>query len=182
MAVQSHRVTVEEFDQFISQPENDGRRFEYIEGEIVEVVSNNYCSLLAIRIAGRILNYVESKNLGYITGADGGYQIGNHRYLPDVAFISKKKQPEPSHETFNTNPPDLAVEVLSPTDKPGKVRTKIANYLAVGTAVWIVDPEEKEIEVYIPYKTAQALRLGDVLDGGDVLPGFKLPLKDIFEP
>lgn len=178
--VQTQYATLEDYLRFIFLPENVDRLFEYIEGEIVEVVTNNYCSLVAMRIAGRILTYVESHGLGYVTGADGGYQVGSHRYLPDVGFISIQRQPEPSHETFNPNSPDLAVEVLSPTDKPKKVRTKIFNYTAAGTVVWVVDPEEKEVEVYIPGQPSKTLQLDDTLDGGDVLPGFMLSVKEIF--
>ncbi len=179
--VQTQNMTVEEFEQFILRPDNVDRLFEYIGGDAVEVVTNYYCSLVALRIATRISSYVEIHNLGYVSGEAGGYQVVGQRYMPDVGFISKKKQPEPLHDTFNPRPPDLAVEVLSPTDKPGKVRTKIANYLLAGTAVWIIDPDEKEVEIYAPGQTAQTLGLDGTLDGGDVLPGFRLAVKDIFD-
>ena len=178
--VQTRRTTLEDFLRFISLPENDDRRFEYIEGEIVEVVTNNYCSLVAARILIKVGTYVERENLGYITGADGGYQVGDHRFLPDVGFISRQRQPEPCYEAFNPNPPDLAVEVLSPTDKPKKVRAKLSNYTAAGTVVWLIDPDEKEVEVYIPGQAVKTYRLDDTLDGGDVLPGFSLAVKEIF--
>jgi len=121
------------------------------------------------------------KNLeGYITGADGGYQIGDERYLPDVAFVSKARQPEPSHETYNPLPPDLAVEVLSPSDQPDVMRLKLANYLAAGTVVWVVNPETRTVEVYTPDKRAYRLGADGTLDGGEVLPGLALPVKDLF--
>jgi Uma2 family endonuclease len=180
LMVQTYYTTLEEFLQFISLPENDDRLFEYIEGEIVEVVTNNYCSLVAARILGRIITYVESRGLGYVTGEAGGYQVGDHRFMPDVGFISKQRQPKASHETFNSNPPDLAVEVLSPTDKPRKVQTKLEAYEAAGTVVWLVDPEKQEIDVRVPGQPKTKLRLDDTLDGGDVLPGFSLVVKDIF--
>jgi Uma2 family endonuclease len=179
--VQTQHTTLEDFMQFIFLPENADRLFEYIEGEIVEVVTNNYCSQVAARILSRIFIYSDSKGLGYVTGADGGYQVGTHRYLPDVGFISKKRQPKPSHDTFNPLAPDLAVEVLSPTDKPRKVLTKLANYKVAGTVVWLVDPEKQEVDVLIPGQPEKTLHLDDTLDGGDVLPGFLLAVKDIFE-
>jgi len=179
--VRTHHATIEEFERFITLPENDDRLFEYIGGEIVEVVTNNYCSLVAANILIALGAYVKSKKLGYVTGEAGGYVVGDQRYIPDVGFVSKKKQAEPSHDTFNPNPPDLAVEVLSPTDKPRKVRTKIVNYLNAGTTVWLVDPAEKEIEVYSPGKSVKTLGIDDTLDGSDVVPGFKMPVKDIFE-
>ena len=179
--VRTRHTTIEEFERFIMLPENEERRFEYIEGDVVEVVSNSYSSEVAANILIVLGVYVKSKKSGHITGADGGYQVGNDRYMPDVGFISKKRQPESSRETFIPNAPDLAVEVLSPSDKPRKVRTKIRNYMAAGTVVWLVDPEEKEIDVCIPGQPEKTLQIGDTLDGGDVLPGFRLAVKDIFE-
>jgi Uma2 family endonuclease len=117
--------------------------------------------------------------MGRVTGADGGYVVSGERYIPDVAFISKEKQPEPSHEAYNTTPPDLAVEVLSPSNDPGDIRIKLFNYLRAGTVVWLVDPDKKEVEVYASGQ-AKKLGLDSILDGGDVLPGFTLPVKEIF--
>jgi Uma2 family endonuclease len=179
--VRSHTSTIEDYERFILLPENEDRRFEYIEGEVVEVVSNSYSSRIAARILGRMLVYVERQKLGYITGADGGYEVGANRLMPDVGFVSKQRQPEPTYETFNPLAPDLAVEVLSPTDRPRKIYNKIKLYLEFGTVVWLVDPEEKEIDVFIPGQAEKTLRIGDTLDGGSVLPGFSLPLADIFE-
>ncbi|MGQ9889985.1 MAG: Uma2 family endonuclease [Aggregatilineales bacterium] len=85
-----------------------------------------------------------------MTGADGGYVVGGERYIPDVAFISFTRQPEPSHAAYNPQPPDLAVEVLSPPDKAAVLRIKIVNYLRAGTAVWLVDPAQKTVEIYTP--------------------------------
>ena len=180
MAIGIARYTVEEFDQLCVQPENAEKSLEYIGGEIVEVVSNNYASAVAARILIKIGIYVENRNLGYVTGADGGYQVSGERYIPDVAFISAAKQPKPSHDAYNPNPPDLAIEVLSPTDIPDVVRLKIANYLAADTLVWVVSPETKTVEVYTPGQPAKRLGIDGELSGMDVLPGFILAVKDIF--
>jgi Uma2 family endonuclease len=179
MAVQTKRATVEEFDQFVQLPENADRLFEYVGGEIIEVVSNNYSSEIAARILIEIGIFVKNKNMGRVTGADGGYMVSGERYIPDTAFISREKQPEPSHEAYNPTPPDLAVEVLSPSNDLSDIRIKLVNYLNAGTVVWLVDPDKKQVEVYAPGQ-AKKLGLNDTLDGGDVLPGFTLPVKAIF--
>jgi Uma2 family endonuclease len=179
MAVQTKRATVEEFDQFVQLPENADRLFEYVGGEIIEVVSNNYSSEIAARILIEIGIFVKNKNMGRVTGADGGYMVSGERYIPDVAFISREKQPEPSHEAYNPTPPDLAVEVLSPSNDLSDIRIKLVNYLNAGTVVWIVDPDKKQVEVYASGQ-AKKLGLNDTLDGGAVLPGFTLPVKEIF--
>jgi len=180
MVTHTRQYTVDEFDAFIERPENADRLFEYIGGEIVEVVSNNYASEVAARILIKIGVYVESHNAGRVTGADGGYKVSGERYIPEVAFVSRQKQPIPSHETYNTNPPDLAVEALSPSNDPGDIRIKVSNYLAAGTVVWVVNSEEKYVEVHTPGQPAKRLSEKDTLDGGTVLPDFILAVKDIF--
>ncbi|MBI5960409.1 MAG: Uma2 family endonuclease, partial [Chloroflexi bacterium] len=95
-------------------------------------------------------------------------------------YISKARQPHPSHDAYNPNPPELAVEVLSPTDSPAQLRFKIASYLAVGTLVWVINPEEKHVEIYTPGEHPVRVDEDGRLDGANVLPGFTLAVKDIF--
>ncbi len=181
MAVQTRAYTVEEFDQFAALPENVDRRLEYIGGEIIDVVSNSYSSEVAVNISFLIKLYLRQHGIeGHVTGADGGYMVAGQRFIPDVAFVSKAKQPEPSHDPYNPNAPDLAVEVLSPTDDPGMIRLELASYLAAGTVVWIVNTENKRVEIYAPGQPPQHANFVDTLDGGAVLPGFTLAVKDIF--
>lgn len=180
MVIQIQHLSVEEFDDWVLLPENAGQMFEYIGGEIVEVVSNNYSSMIGMFIGAMLTIFVRTHALGYVTGADGGYRVSGERYIPDAAFISKARQPQPFREAYNPNPPDLAVEVLSPTNDPGDMRVKIANYLLAGAVLWVVDPEAKRVEVYVSGQAAKTLTINDVLDGGSVLPGFSLPGRDIF--
>lgn len=179
MAVQTP-VSVEEFEQIAALPENMNKRLEFIGGEIVEVVSNSDASEIAVRIAARISLYVESQGLGRVTGADGGYKVSGEDYIPDVAFISKVRQPQRPHTTWNPLAPDLAVEVVSPTDRVQDIADKVANYLLAGTLLWYVYPALQQVKVYMPGQPVKTLGLKDILDGGQVLPGFNLALKDIF--
>jgi Uma2 family endonuclease len=179
MTVHTRCYTVEEFDQFVDLPENADKLFEYIGGEIVEVPSAPYVSNIAARINRRLGNFVEDHDLGFITGEAGGYIVSGERYAPDVAFLAKEKGPL-AKKGYNPIPPDLAVEVFSPSDHPGDMRIKLTNYLAAGTTVWVVDPEAKVVEVHRPGQRAQKLTLNDTLSGGDLLPGFTLAVKDIF--
>jgi Uma2 family endonuclease len=97
-----------------------------------------------------------------------------------VAFISRARQPQLPREGFNPIPPDLAVEVISPSDSYSDVSRKVQRYLRHGTAlVWVVDPETQTVMVHTP-TSAKPFGLEDTLDGGDVLPGFKLAVRDIF--
>ncbi|MEO8612265.1 MAG: Uma2 family endonuclease [Chloroflexota bacterium] len=180
MALQIEHLPVEEFDKFALLPENADKLYEYIGGEIVEVVSNNLSSEIAGLILMFVGLFVRQHDLGRVTGADGGYRVSGERYIPDVGFISKIKQPEPSREAYNPNPPDLAVEVLSPGNDERDMRIKIVNYLRAGTTVWLVDPDNQAVEVYSPKAPPKTLGIDHMLEGGDVLPGFTLAVKDIF--
>ena len=144
------------------------------------MVANSYLSMIAIMIGAEVMMYVKKQKLGYVTGADGGYIVTGERYIPDVAFISIKRQPRPSREAYNSNAPDLAVEVISPTDSVKPLHIKIANYLAAGTVVWVVHPDSRTVEVFHPGQAVQILGIDDALDGGDLLPGFTLAVVDIF--
>lgn len=180
MAIQIQKMTVEQFDAWVFLPENIDHNYEYIAGEIVDMVSNQYSS----KIAGLLLTYINifviEHSLGDVTGADGGFHVSGERYMPDVGFISRKRQPEPCRETYNPNPPDLAVEVVSPTDTDRMLHIKTTNYLAAGTVVWLVRPEEKTVEVFAPGQAVKILGEDDTLDGGTVLPNFELAIKKIF--
>ena len=181
MAVETRRMTVDEFDQFVARPENADRLFEYIGGEVVEVVSNQRSSAIAYRLGVFIGMYLLQHNAGGVTtGADGGYMIAGERYIPDIAYVSKERQSVPSEQAYSSTPPDLAVEVLSPTNIAHEIRVKVVNYLSVGTTVWVVDPDRKLIEVYRPGQRVSTFDVDDTLDGGDVLPGFTVTVQDIF--
>jgi Uma2 family endonuclease len=175
-------VTKEQFYEFVMRPENRDRNFEYIAGEIVEVVSNNESSEAAAILIGELHGFIRPRKLGRITSSDGGYVINGEDYIPDAAFISYKRQPvRPNKVAYNPVAPDLAIEVLSPGNTAKEIATKIVNYMAVNTVLWLVDPDEKTIDVWIPGQPVKRLRVGDVLEGGDVLPGFQLAVADIFE-
>jgi Uma2 family endonuclease len=179
MVSQIRPVTAEEFDRFVMQPENLNRNFELIAGEIVEkVVSNSRSSIIALWIMSRMVIFVDEHDLGLTSGADGGYVVSGERYIPGGAFISKARHPEMPTETYIPLAPDLAVEVLSPTNTDEEIRVKLSNYLAAGTMVWVVAPG-KRVESHRAGRPVKVLFAGDTLDGEDVLPGFTLSVRDI---
>jgi Uma2 family endonuclease len=171
-------VTIPEFDEFVLLPENRERLFELIGGEIVEVVSNGKSSRIGMKVGARITIFVEQHNLGYVTGADGGYVVSGEKYIPDVAYVTKQRQPQPSDAAYNPLAPDLAVEVLSPSNTD--MRIKVVNYLRSSTTLWVIDPDKKQVEVYSPHHSPKTVDINGVLDGGDVLPGFTLAVREIF--
>jgi Uma2 family endonuclease len=175
------RISVTEFEDFIYRPENVNRDWEFIDGRIVEVVANRGSSRYAANILGRMTFFVQEHDLGWVTGADGGYMVEGERYIPDVGYLSKARQPDPQDDVaYSPLPPDLAVEGLSPSNDPDDMRIKVVNYLRAGATVWVVNPEKHEVQVLSPSAASRTLGLADTLDGGDILPGFSLPVKDIF--
>lgn len=173
-------ITVEQFDHMIAQPDYAERLVEYIGGEVVEVVLNPRSSAIAGLILAEIVFFLKDKGWGYVTGADGGYAVAGERYIPDMAYISKARQPQLVAEGYNPNPPELAVEVLSPSNDPHLMRIKTANFLAASTTVWIVNPVARTVEVYAPGQPVKRLGTDDTLDGGDVLPGLRIAIAGIF--
>ncbi len=174
--------TVKDFEAFTELPENVDRLFEFIGGEVVEVPSNPYASNISSRVNRRMGGFVEDNDLGYVTGEAGGYMVAGERYAPDVAFISKKRQPKLAMQGYNPNPPNLAVEVDFPStsESQRRLRIKLGNYLSVGTTVWIIYPATQEVEVYIPGQPVKIFDMSGVLEGDGELVGFKLPVNEIF--
>ena len=178
------RVSLADFEAFVQAPENAERLFEYIGGEIVEVPSNAYASYISGRVFLRIASFVEQHDLGYVTGEAGGYVVNGERYAPDVAFISKARQPELARDGYNPNPPELAIEVDFPSSAATQrsLRFKLLNYLAAGTTVWIVVPELRQVEVYAPGQPPRVYGAGQSIVLAEPLTGLVVAIDDIFPP
>lgn len=182
MVLEKQKLTVANFEAFIKRPENADKEFEFIYGEIYEVVSNPKSSKIAARILGFIFIYLQQNDIGHITGADGGYQVGEtERYIPDVGFISYEKQPELSYKDgYVPNSPNFVVEVVSPANTDKELHLKVGHYLEAGALVWVVYPETKQVAIYEQGKPVVVKDEIDRLDGGSVFPEFTLKVKDIF--
>lgn len=175
-------ITPQAFEQFTERPENADKLFELIDGEIVEkVTSNPYSSAVSGQILRLMGNFVYPNDLGHVTGEGGGYIVSAPNYFaPDVAFISKARQPKLPRQGYNPILPDLAVEVISPSDLYSEVAKKVATYLKNGTRlVWVVDCDNQTVTAHT-INGAKTYYADDMLDGGDVLPGFLVKVIDIF--
>ena len=182
MLLAKKTYSLDEYRRFQDLPENKQRILELIDGEIVEKVPSFIPSRIAMRIGRFMDTFVDEGDLGYVTAADGGYIMSDDdTFNPDVGYISKLRLPEmPAREAPVL--PDLAVEVKSPTDAKREMRIKAEKYIAYGTRmVWLVFPDEQEVEVYLPGEDVKTVKLDGVLDGGAVLPGFILAVQDIFK-
>lgn len=183
MTVNPQPITAKQFEVFVNLPENSDKLFEFIGGEIIDMPSNPYASYIASKILGYLFVYLMDNDIGWHTTEAGGYEVAGERYAPDVAFVSYTKQKAPVKQGYNTNPPDLAVEVVSSESRAenDKLTIKLGNYLAVGTVVWIVRPEKGYIEVHQSGQTVKMYRHGETIPGGDLLPGFELIVSNVLD-
>lgn len=181
MAMERTKLTTSQFLEWSERPENRDRLFELIDGEVIEKVASFTPSRIAMRIGRFVGNYLDENPIGYVTGADGSYVISDDdTFMPDVGYIAKVRLPEePSREV--PIPPDLAVEVKSPTDSKREMRRKAETYITGGTKlVWLVFPETETVEVYYGKEDVATLGIDDSLTGYDVLPDFSLAVRQIF--
>lgn len=183
MAIRDRAMTSAEFLEYAARPENANRILELIDGVIVEKMVGYKASRAAADILTALNQHVSKRKLGGVTGADGAYRMSEHEvFIPDAAFISYERLPE-DPEGLVPVPPDLAVEVKSPSDRKRDLRLKAERYLACGTRlVWLIFPDEHAAEVYTPEGDVETVHLDGALSGGDVLPGFSLKLRRIFRP
>jgi Uma2 family endonuclease len=176
-------MTAEEFFAFASLPENRDRMLELEDGKVIEMTPvRNINGVLCGKVIYFVNAVVIPNELGYVTTPDTGYRIDAKTVRqPDVGFISRARAGELNQVGFPVAP-DLAVEVVSPDED---VLRKAREYLAAGTRlVWAIYALEK-IVLVITRKPdggydVRELGIEDTLDGGDVLPGLQIPLRQLF--
>jgi Uma2 family endonuclease len=160
------------------------RLCELVDNVLVEKAMGTKEALLAILIGHFLLDYLEEHPLGLVLGADGALRLrlGLVR-IPDVSFISWDRLPggELPDEPIAPVVPDLAVEVLSKGNTKREMKRKLQEYFeAEVRLVWIIDPKTQTAEAYTTTSRKQQVRKNQVLHGGEVLPGFTLPLQQLF--
>lgn len=163
---------------------NDHLRFELIDGELIEMSGpGGTHGRIAIRLGSYLFIFAEENNLGIVTG-ETGYHPGGDRFnllLPDVAFISFERAPDPFPDKLVPVMPDIAVEIKSPSNSLAELRGKAQRYMRLGTSlVWIIMPADQRVEIHRPHSPAETLELGDALSGDDILPGFELEIRRLF--
>lgn len=188
MVIYERRYTLADLREIEQLPENIDKRFELINGEIVEVATpepiHNYIVSMTVRKVGR---YLDDNNIGMIFGDNVGYALPNgDDLIPDASFVSASLLTYPLPRKFQFAP-DLAVEVSSPSNSERELLEKAESFLESGSKmVWIAYPIKRVFDVcHLSEDGSLIVRKVDIdgtLDCEDVLPGFKLPVKDIFPP
>lgn len=189
MAVQDAETTerIYTLSEYEQLPEEDGYREELVEGRLVrEPLPNAEHSWLTMKLSGLILAHVERNRLG-LTLAEAGFVLADDPPTvrgPDIAFLATENLPAGGFpRVFWKVSPDLAVEVVSPSNTRAEIREKVLEYLAAGTRlVWVVEPRRRSVTAYRSRTEVRVLKGADTLSGLDVLPGFRLSLNELFKP
>jgi Uma2 family endonuclease len=164
--------------------DHDDRLCELIDGTLVEKAMGYDESAVAMIIGHILLTFVAPRKLGIVTGEAGMMRILARRVrIPDVAFVSFDRLPDRKRPKgpIPELAPDLAVEVLSDSNTRREMENKLQEYFAAGTRlVWYVDIKTRSVEVYTSPTQKNRISGADLLQGGDVLPGFEVAVSEIF--
>ena len=171
-------------EELLAMPD-DGYRYELIQGELIKMAPASHPhGRQASRMDRRLGVYVEDNNLGETYAAETAFLLArspDHVLAPDVAFV-RRERVDAARDVPGAfpGPPDLAVEVISPTDRLTRVADKVQDWLEHGTRmVVVVNPRNRTVHVHTADGVTE-LAEADTLDGGDVVPGWGMPVADIF--
>ena len=173
-------------DELLRRPRGENRH-ELIRGELKTMApAGNEHGNLAMDF-GTLLNvYVRANKLGRVYAAETGFKLTTNPdtvRAPDVAFISQKRLDEVGPvQGYWPGAPDLAVEVISPNDLYTEVSEKVAEWLRAGSKlVVVVNPRTQQVFVHLSPTKVDVLGVGDTFEGGEVVPGWQLPIEELFE-
>ena len=164
----------------------DGRRLELVKGRVYEMpLADERQTGVAVRIGAALDAHVKGNDLGAVFSAGTGFVLSRDPdtvRAADAAFVARERMPENGiHQGCFPTAPDLAVEVVSPQDRPLDVREKIEDWLEGGTRlVWVVQRVQRTVTVYRPLGDPTELSEGATLDGEEVVPGFTCEVQELF--
>ena len=170
-------------EELLQMPDDDNS-YELVAGRLIQVAPSAWFpGVVAANLLGEMSPHVRRNQLGICGTADSGLVLRRGPdtvRAPDVWFVRADRIPVEVRDEFFPGSPDLAVEVLSPSDRFAAVVEKALDYLAAGTRlVWVIDPKGRTAAVFHPDGSAHLLGEDDSLDGGEVLPGFSVMLRDL---
>ncbi len=182
MTTQVQNTTAEE----LLRMQGDGLRYELIRGELKKMApAGNEHGNVAMDF-GTLLNvHVRANKLGKVYAAETGFKLASDPdtvRAPDAAFISRKRLDEVGPvQGYWPGAPDLAAEVISPSDLYTEVSEKVAEWLGAGAKmVVVVNPRTRQLLVHLSPTEVKVLGVGDTLEGGEVVPGWQLPIGELF--
>ena len=178
-------LTAADFDNFIADHMGD-EIYEFVDGKVVQVPSNPWVSGIAAQIIFFLMLHLRRHGIaGNLAGPDGGFMVNGQRFAPDVAYVGPDKRFV--DRGYNPDPPDLAVEVVSDESNRKELSdlaAKLIHYRAAGVTVWVVLPRAQRAEIHEPdsdpAQPPRRLGLDEALAAPALLPGFSLPLRELF--
>ena len=181
MITKARKITVAEFGAMAEDP---GHRYELVDGELVDMDGAPRHGRLTLWIGGLFMSHIAEAGLALDVGVATGFQLAPFTLrFPDVHVTSWARMAayDEAAGGFPAFAPDVAVEVVSPSNTPEELRRKTMEYFANGTrAVWVVDPETRSVVIRRPGLPEQVLRGDDMLSGDPEIPGFACAVSDIF--
>ena len=183
MTTQTKLMTAEEL---FNMPDDGYHRYELVRGELRTMTPPGaYHGKSASRVGIHLAIHVNENDLGEVYIAEVGFLIGSnpdHVRAPDIAFVRREREDEVGEiHGYFPGPPDLAIEVISPNDIYREVDEKVQDWLDAGTRmVIVINPRRREVRLHAPQADAIVLIPGDTLDGGDVVPGWRIPVRTVF--
>lgn len=171
-------------DELARIPDDD-YRYELVAGRIIRMSpTGGVHGCLVLRLGSFLREHVEAYNLGRVMTETGFKLASNPDTVrgPDLSFVRRERIPSSGlPRGFWNGPPDLAVEILSPDDRPSETLAKVDEYLTLGVRlVWVVEPDEESATAYRRWAVPVTIGIDEELDGGDVVPGFRCPLRRVF--
>ena len=161
---------------------DDGRKYELVHGRLREVPTGARHGWIAFRLAGRLYAVLPANLIAFDSSTGFRMRVGNIR-SPDIAVMHRHRLPEglPT-EAFIEGAPELAIEIVSPSERQSELLEKIAEYFDSGAQeVWLLLPERKQVYRYRAPLEVEILSEADILTGGDLLPQFSLRVGELFE-
>ena len=181
MIAQTRLLTIAEFEaQYLN------KRYELVRGVPVEMsLTGMLHQIIAATVVAKLWAHVNANHLGYVGSSEGGYILARNPDIiraADASFIAFEHVPKSGlQDGFFPVPPDLAVEVVSPNDRADAIMEKTEEYLQAGVRlIWMIYPKQRKVLVYRLNGTVQSLTGDDMISGEDVLPGFTLPLNELW--
>lgn len=174
-------------EQFYEMPEVPGKQIELVRGEVVAVPSPGAIhNVIANLLFHLLYTFASEQRLGIVFGDNMGYVLSRGPdtvRIPDVSFVAWDRVPDAGIPDGSWQiPPNLAVEVVSPSDQTADVNDKAREYVASGVSLaWVLWPKRRVVSVYTRDQMVRELGLDDELDGGDTLPGFSVRVSTLFD-
>ena len=181
MSTTSHLITA---DELMRLPD-DGHRYELLKGELLTMSpTSGKHGVVAMRLSRILANYIEDSDLGLTFAAETGFRLEHDPdtvLAPDFAFVSRDRISTLPDDGYVRLAPDLVVEVISPSQSDKEMRLKAVLWISLGVKqVWLVQPKKRTVELFVKTDEHVLLREKDELTGGELIPGFRIRVSEIF--